>query len=62
MTLRPGGPGEATPAAAPNEQHEPHDDSWSFDPWSEQPVVAGVAALAVLAMWLIIAACHFPLI
>src|SRR5262245_52585045 len=33
---------------------------WAFDPWSERPVVAGVAALAVVAMWLILAACRFP--
>lgn len=35
---------------------------WTFDPWSERPVIAGIAALAVLAMWLLIAGARFPLL
>ena len=35
---------------------------WTFDPWSERPVVAAVAALAVLAMWLVIAGARLPLL
>ena len=52
MTQRPGVPGDAVSEAAGVE--------WSFDPWSERPVAAGIAALAVLLMWLILAACRFP--
>lgn len=33
---------------------------WTFDPWTDRPVAAGVAALAVLAMWLVIATGGFP--
>ena len=33
---------------------------WTFDPWSERPAAAGIAALAVLAMWLLIAGAGFP--
>ena len=54
MTTVPGAPGDAVPAATPV--------AWLFDPWSERPAVAGVAALAVLGMWLIVAACRFPLL
>lgn len=35
---------------------------WTFDPWSERPAIAGVAALAVLAMWLAIAGARLPLL
>ena len=35
---------------------------WTFDPWSERPVVAAIAALAVLAMWLAIAGARLPLL
>ena len=59
MTALPGAPGDALPSAPPGEQCV---TSWSFDPWSERPVVAGVAALAVLGMWLMLAACRFPLL
>jgi len=34
--------------------------AWSFDPWSERPVVAGAALLAVLAMWLLLATLRLP--
>jgi hypothetical protein len=33
---------------------------WAFDPWTERPRAAGVAALAVLAMWLMIAWAALP--
>lgn len=33
---------------------------WTFDPWAERPVAASLGALAVLAMWLIIATSGFP--
>jgi hypothetical protein len=33
---------------------------WTFDPWTERPAVASLGALAVLAMWLIIATSGFP--
>ncbi len=33
---------------------------WTFDPWSERPGAAGIAALAVLAMWLMIALAGLP--
>ena len=59
MTALPGVPGDALPSASPGERCV---TSWSFDPWTERPVVAGVAALAVLGMWLMLAACHFPLL
>ena len=62
MTQRPGVPGDGTPAAAPSERFESPSEAWSFDPWSERPLVAGVAALAVLGMWLVIAACRFPML
>lgn len=48
-----------TPQAS-GEPAEPAAVSWAFDPWSERPLVAGVAALAVLAMWLVIATGGFP--
>lgn len=35
---------------------------WTFDPWNERPAIAGTAALAVLAMWLVIAGAGFPLL
>jgi hypothetical protein len=68
VTPRPGVPGDANPATAPSElrerrageQREQGEVQWSFDPWSERPVAAGVAALAVLGMWLILAACRLP--
>lgn len=76
MTLLPGMPGDpsqapapagapattrsAAPATAQSEQRERYPTHWSFDPWSERPVAAGVAALAVLGMWLILAASHLP--
>jgi hypothetical protein len=50
-------------ASEPRERYtnEPRERcQWSFDPWSERPVAAGIAALAVLAMWLILAACRLP--
>lgn len=34
--------------------------AWRFDPWSERPWAASVSALAVLAMWLVIARGGFP--
>lgn len=72
MTGLPGAPGDASPptfasaaghtlpSTPPSEHRERYVASWSFDPWRERPVVAGVAALAVLGMWLILAACRFP--
>ena len=33
---------------------------WTFDPWSERPFAAVVAALAVLGFWLAIAAWRLP--
>jgi hypothetical protein len=33
---------------------------WTFDPWTERPLPAGVAALAVLGMWLMIAWASLP--
>ena len=33
---------------------------WTYDPWTERPGAAVVAALAVLAMWLLIASARFP--
>ncbi len=54
---------------APDRRDAPRDErgedasiSWTFDPWSERPFVAGVAALAVLAMWLAIAGARLPLL
>jgi hypothetical protein len=35
---------------------------WTFDPWRERPMAAGVAALAVLVFWLAIAWLRFPLV
>ena len=45
----------ATPQDAP-----PPGVEWTFDPWTERPGAAGVAALAVLAMWLLLAAAALP--
>lgn len=36
--------------------------SWTFDPWREQPRVAAIAVVAVLAFWLAIAWLRFPLL
>jgi len=36
------------------------DVAWTFDPWSERPWAASVAALAVLAMWLAVALSGLP--
>ena len=33
---------------------------WTYDPWVERPGAASVAALAVLAMWLLIASARLP--
>ena len=72
MRLLPGMPGDANPPTAPgtapseqrercdNEQRERCELQWSFDPWSERPVAAGVAALAVLGMWLMLVASRLP--
>ncbi len=46
---------EAAPASDPRASVE-----WTFDPWSERPGAAGITALAVLAMWLLIAGAGFP--
>ena len=35
---------------------------WTFDPWHERPGAAVVALVAVLAAWIAIAACRFPLL
>ncbi len=43
-------------------QVSPPGMGWVFDPWSERPRAAGVAALAVLAMWLMIVAAALPAI
>ena len=43
-------------------QRPPETLEWTFDPWSERPAAAGIAALAVLAMWLLIAGAGFPLL
>jgi hypothetical protein len=49
------------PASAPAGAIEPPDGiEWTYDPWVERPAVAVVAALAVLAMWLLIASARFP--
>lgn len=55
-------PRAAAPATAQSEQRERNENEtqWSFDPWSERPVAAGVATLAVLGMWLILAASRLP--
>ena len=47
------GTGASTPEASPGVE-------WTFDPWSERPAAAGVAALAVLAMWLMIVLASLP--
>ena len=61
MTALPGEPGPALLPTPPSGEAPAHGvASWSFDPWSERPVVASVAALAVLAMWLMIAISRFP--
>ncbi len=46
---------EAVPASDPLTPVE-----WTFDPWSERPGAAGIAAIAVLAMWLLVAGARFP--
>lgn len=33
---------------------------WTFDPWSERPLAAGITALTVLAMWLVLALLALP--
>ncbi len=35
---------------------------WTFDPWADRPVTASLGALAVLAMWLLIATVGFPVL
>jgi len=35
---------------------------WTFDPWTERPRAAGVAALSVLALWLTIAWAALPIL
>ncbi len=44
------GPGQLSPV------------EWTFDPWADRPVTAGLGALAVLAMWLLIATVGFPVL
>ena len=64
----PGSAPTTAPTATPSERRERHaaahrercEVQWSFDPWSERPVAAGVAALAVLGMWLMLAAFRLP--
>jgi hypothetical protein len=34
--------------------------SWVHDPWSERPIPAAIAALSVLAMWLVLALVELP--
>lgn len=63
MTGPPGAPGNGDPVAGramATEAAAPARLTWSFDPWSERPVAAGVAALAVLAMWLMLASARLP--
>ena len=64
MTLPPGMPGRAglEPSSEPSSEpsREAFPVEWTFDPWRDRPVTAGIAAFAVLALWLIIAACRFP--
>lgn len=46
-----------TPA---READAPDGVEWTYDPWVERPGAAFVAALVVLAMWLLIARAGFP--
>ena len=48
--------GALADAASP----DPMRAEWTFDPWTERPAAASLGALAVLAMWLIIATSGFP--
>ena len=41
-------------------QEVPPGVEWTFDPWTERPGAASVAALAVLAMWLLIVTASLP--
>lgn len=34
--------------------------SWSYDPWAERPLASSIAALAVLAGWLLLALLDLP--
>lgn len=43
-------------------QDAPPGVEWTFDPWTERPRAAAVAALAVLAMWLMIAWAALPIL
>jgi hypothetical protein len=52
MTVEPAFPG-GVPAG-------PSVVEWTFDPWTDRPVVAGIAALGVLGMWLLIASFRLP--
>ena len=48
-------------AEAPGQSGEPLAGlEWTYDPWVERPAAAGIASLAVLAMWLVIASAQFP--
>lgn len=49
----------AGPAGA---EEAPEGLEWTYDPWVERPRVASVAALSVLAMWLLIAWARLPLL
>jgi hypothetical protein len=39
---------------------EPDVVEWIFDPWTERPLVAGIAALCLLGLWLLIASFRLP--
>jgi hypothetical protein len=54
MTTEPGTTGANPDRTVPLE--------WTFDPWLERPVTAGIAALVVLGLWLVIAANRFPVL
>ncbi len=51
-----------TTASAEDTPGSPAVVEWTFDPWSERPGAAGIAALGVLAMWLMIALAGLPLL
>lgn len=52
-------PHAAVPAVdASMTQAEPF--GWTYDPWAERPVAASLAALSVLAMWLMLAMIELP--
>lgn len=51
----------STPPERPGSSPAGQDETeWTFDPWADRPIVTVLAALSLLAMWLLLAALRLP--